>query len=260
MIEDFWEALAKAYSQLPEEEARKLLAESYYDGGVHMLQLAQAGPSRPTIPSFLKFAERYEGTPFRALYEFGGVEFALDYASDFENIGVEGSTLAACMDGDVDAIRVVCRKALQSMDNAREREKGGESQLASRGMTINPTAVKAFILATLDARERYQFHEVVPELYFLLGQIFFPGEPEAAKVNRQADKAAWAAMLGWAYYHKNGEYPSYRKLAKLMGVAPSTISRLFESFDQFERRAEAMGEGSWDPSEHPTTKDIYPLL
>jgi len=259
--DEFWDDALKRYSDLvPEDESRRRMAESYFDGGVSMLQTVELAGRRPSISSFLKFAAKYQGTPFRALADFGGVEFAISYSDDFERIGVTGQTLAACMDGDHDAIRHVCRSALESMDEAQVLQRQGATHLASRGVVINPTAVKAFVLAVLDSRERYQYSEVIPELYFLLSQVLLPGETEAEKAERNIQLRTWAELLGWAYRHKHGEYPSYRKLAKILGVAPSTISRMFENVEQFELMASKFGMFGEDPSEHPALTQIYPDL
>lgn len=257
----FWEEVAELYSDVEiDDDARQKMVETYYDGGVSLQQILELGRRRPSIPSFLRFSEKHKETPFRAIWDFGGLEFVISYSADFEKIGVTGQALATCMDGDPDAIRSVCRKTLSSMNSADELRQRGETHLASRGVVINPTAVKAFILAVLDARERYQYHEVIPELYFLLAQVLLPGETEAKKAERNSDMKAWALMLSWAYHHKHGKYPSYRKLAKLIGVAPTTISRMFESIEQFELRASQFGFKSIDPSEHPALIDIYPTL
>lgn len=243
-----------------DDEVRKMMMAAYYDGGVSDLQVRELGPEWPTIGKFLDFSERYKGIPFRAISEFGGLEFVFAYETHFENIGVTGRDLAKCMDGDTDAIRLVCRAMLESMDSAQRHRERGESHLVSRGIVINTTAVKAFILAALDARERYQESEVVPELYFLLAQVLFPGEPDADKARRSQELKHWASFLAWAYHYKHGSFPSYRKLAKLIGVAPSTISRLFVSQEDFENRATVHSIHGGDASAHPVLNEIYPHL
>jgi DNA-binding MarR family transcriptional regulator len=243
-----------------DEETRKLMTECYYDGGVSRFQTLEFGKEWPSIKKFLDFSERYAGVPFRSLSNFGGLEFVFAYEAHFEKIDVTGDTLAACMDGDVDAIRNVCRKILASLDCARELKERGEAHLVSRGVVVNSTAVKAFILAALDARERYQKSEVIPELYFLLAQVLFPGEPDAEKARKNSELKEWASLVAWGYHHKHGRYPSYRKLANLFRVAPSTISRLYESQADFEDSARRSSFGGKDASAHPALKGIYPYL
>jgi hypothetical protein len=243
-----------------DDKIRIQMLEAYYDGGVSFVQKAELGTKRPEINAFLTFASRYEGVPFRSLSSFGGLEFCFDYEKDFEKIGISGQILAQCMDAKTDAIRAICRRILEALNEARTLAKDGETHLMSRGVTINTTAVKAFILATLDAKERYQNNELIPELYFLLSQILFPGEPDADAVRASQDLKQNAALLAWAYHFKHGTYPSYRKLAQIFLVAPSTISRLFDSPDEMERLAGIYTSLSDDPASYPALKEIFPIL
>jgi len=217
------------------EEHLKAMLESYYDGGVSNQQIRELGGERPEISDFLEFSSKYEGVPFRSLWTFGGLEFVFSYEDDFKKIGISGDILAGCIDGDSEAIRFVCRAILSSLSEARTLSKEGYTQLASRGLTLNPAATKAFILASLDAKERYQVDEIVPELYFLLSQVLFPGKPEVEDLERSENLRFNSTFIAWAYQHKHKTYPSYRVLAKLFGVAPSTISRMFESRAAFKQ-------------------------
>lgn len=242
------------------EEIHKEMLESYYDGGVSERQSMELGFERPEIAKFLQFSVKYEGVPFRSLWTFGGLEFVFAYEEDFKKIGVSGDALARCVDGNSAAIRFVSRSILESFVKANTRIRSGETQLASRGLTVSPAAVKAFILATLDGKERYQVDEVVPELYFLLSQVLFPGKPEVYALEASNNLKYYSAYVAWAYKHKHKAYPSYRVISKLLKVAPSTISRLFESRAEFERLVDNNDFFGADPSSVEDLQNIYPLL
>lgn len=242
------------------EEIHKAMIGSYYDGGVSASQVMELGNSRPEIDNFLKFSSKYEGIPFRSLWTFGGIDFVFSYEEDFKKIGISGDVLAGCMDADSEAIRIVCRAILKSLAEAKTLFKEGNTQLASRGLTLNPAATKAFILASLDAKERYQVDEIVPELYFLLSQVLFPGKPEVEDLEQSKSLKSGATYIAWAYEHKHKVYPSYRTLAKLLGVAPSTISRMFDSRVEFKQAVDRQNIFDKDPSTEPELKNIYPHL
>jgi hypothetical protein len=242
------------------EEIHKAMMESYYDGGVSIRQVMEWGGNRPKIDDFLKFSSKYEGVPFRSLWTFGGLEFVYSYEEDFNKIGISSDVLASCVDADSKAIRFVCRAILSSLSEAKTLFKEGHTQLASRGVTLNPAAAKAFILASLDAKERYQENDTVPELYFLLSQILFPGKPEVEDLEKSKNLRFTSTLLSFAYLHKHGTYPSYRLLAKLLNVVPSTISRMFESREVFEKTVDNHRHFHLDPSTDETLKHIYPNL
>lgn len=242
------------------EEIRKAMMASYYDGGVSVPQRMELGNKRPEIADFLQFSSKYEGVPFRSLWTFGGLEFVFAYEEDFKKIGVSGHSLASCVDGDSDAIREVSRQILASLSDAKALADSGETQISSRGLAVNLAAAKAFVLAALDAKERYQIDEIVPELYFLLSQILFPGEPEVQTSAASKELKYHASYIAWAYNQKHQKYPSYRWLAKLLNVAPSTISRLFVSRDEFEASAKVYETFGQDPRRLANLERIYPHL
>jgi hypothetical protein len=241
------------------EETLKEMLEAYSDGGVSRTQSDAFGSQRPEIATFLNFCSKHQGVPFRALWNFGGLEFIFAYREQFREIGIEGAILAECMDGDSVAIGEVCRKILQSLENAKELSRTDKTHMVSRGLTVNLTAVKAFILATLDAKERYHVDEVIPEFHFLISWVLFPGPPDADALRTSQNLKFNATFLAWGYRHKYNIYPSYRKLAKVLGVAPSTISRLFSSRDEFEANVEMHGVMG-EPNDFPRLARIMSNL
>lgn len=237
------------------DEVRKEMFDAYSDGGISQFQQIELGTRRPSLGKFVEFAEKCEGIPFRTLWTFGGLDFVFDYEQDFKKIGIDGQTLAGCMDAEPDLIRQVCLKVLKSLNEAQERAKSGQTQMVSRGISISLTAVKGFVCAVLDAQERYFRYEPIPEFQFLLSYILFPGEPEVDAARSSNDLKMYAGLIAGAYRHKHGKLPSYRKLAELFNVAPSTISRLFENEAEYDRCATIVLIS--DPSSHPALRGIY---
>jgi hypothetical protein len=242
------------------EEIRAEMMEAYFDGGVSRHQLAELGEERPDIARFLSFSSEFEGVPFRALWTFGGLEYVSNYVKEFEKIAIDGAILASCMDGNSDAIRTVCRQVLVSIDEASRLRETGETQLVSRGRAVSLTAVKAFILAVFDAKERYQVDEIIPELYYLMSLILFPGQPEAMAANASNELQGRSAYFAWAYRHKHKKLPSYRRIAKQFNVAPSTISRLFKNHDEFDALVGLYESIAGDQVDLAKLEKIFPNL
>jgi hypothetical protein len=232
-----------------DEAVRKNMIETYLDGGVSVPQQLELGETRPEIGKFLEFVQKYEGVPFRAIWSFGGSDFCFNYHAEFEKFDISGQALAGCMDADTEIIRKTCRKILAAIQESREQSESGNTHLVSRGIGISSTAVRAFILATLDAKERYGNNEIIPELYFLLSQALFPGEPEVEATRLSTELKIRCGVLACAYRFKHGKYPSYRKLANVLDVAPSTISRMFEKREELEAIAETFSSLVDDPGD-----------
>ncbi len=192
----------------------------------------------PGALSFLKWAKERTGFQYRALINHGGLEFVDSTYKIFENFNVSGEELASCMDGNIPIIQGVCRKLIFQIGNAKELSKQGESHLIGRKLEPSRAAIHEFILATLDAMERYDQYQPVPELHYLLGLILSPGVSQFEKSRISQDFGFLCEMVAASEYHRMKAVPSYRELARRFGVAPSTISRMFENRMDFEKRVQ----------------------
>ena len=188
----------------------------------------------PEIDEFLKWSEENEGYRFRTLSLGGGLEFVFSAQSAFEAIGVGGGDLASSVDGNPRAIRRVCRLVLRHLHEMGVRADQGETQQVSRNLKISPALVRGYILASLDGMERYDRYQPIPELHYLLKLMLLPGIPAFEK-NRIASNRKFKTLFRAAeIYHRTGSVPGMRECAKLFNIAASTISRMFDSHEDYE--------------------------
>jgi hypothetical protein len=224
------------------DEDRAKMAETYWDGGVSSIQTAELGTTRPTIRNFLAFCEKYNDVPFRSLSSFGGLEFVFSYFEEFESYGISGDLLAHCVDGDPESIRTVSRRVLEVLADAEDDGRKGKRHLVSRKESLSPTSIRAFILAALDAQERYGQFEPIAEFLFLLSIILMPGIPEAEDRRRSAELKSYCGFIADAYYCKFSKLPSFRWIAKKLDVSPSTVSRLFNGPEELAQDVQRMSK------------------
>lgn len=198
---------------------------------------------RESTSAFLRWAKEHEGYQYRALVDFGGLEFVEATEEVFEEFGISGDALASCMDGNHNAIRHVCRKILVHLSTAEASSKAGETHLIGRKLEPSRAAIHMFILAAFDGMERYDTYHPIPELNYLLKTIISPNTPALEQARQARDKKYLVMHFASEILKETGEVPSMRRMAKLLSLSVSSISRMFEGPEQYQFEVQRWGRG-----------------
>lgn len=185
-----------------------------------------------SIKSYLELREDYPGLhiPIRRL---GGFDSIRPLADRLKAFGVQELTVAGVMDADHDCIEEVALILLRELDRERDLAGAGLSQLQSRGMTPATSTCFAFVCICFESMEWADNPQNISALHFLLQQLLLPGKPDL-KVELDRDHFRWTVVLNAALIcFERGKPPSFREMAKRLGRAPTTISRLFDNPDAF---------------------------
>ncbi len=186
------------------------------------------------IPAFLEMSEKLKGYQYRTLAEFGGLEFVEATEEIFSAFGISGNELAGCMDGNLHCIRSVCIQILQHLEKANELEKMGETHLIGRNLEPSRAAIRMFILATFDGMERYDCYQPIPELHYLMRLVLSNGIPALEKARRARELKYRILFTGAEIFMETKAVPSMRTVAKKIGRNTSTVSRIFDSVEDYE--------------------------
>jgi|TARA_B100000446_G_scaffold131205_1_gene123206 hypothetical protein len=213
-----------------------------YDEELEQAYFKRFRMDEPEIEEFLNWSEKAEGFKYRVFAQSGGLEFVFSVQDEFERIGVKGEALVSCVDGNPHAIRLVCRKILRHFAEVGVRADKGETALVARKVQISTAIVRQFVLASMDGMERYDWYQPVPELHYLLKLMFMPGIPLTERRRRAEDTRYFSLFVAAAHFHKTGIAPSIREVAARLGVAPSTLSRMFDGPEDFTKQATLMHE------------------
>jgi hypothetical protein len=191
-----------------------------------------------SIQAYLKLREDFPGVHI-PIYRLGGFESIFPLEERLKPFGIGGQTLASVMDASPKAIERVCLVLLEELDKERMLLQKGQSHLQSRGAAPTASLCLSFVCICYEAMEWNDAPQNISALHFLQQQPLLPGVPVLkADMERRQFKASveFTAAIHWM---ATGKLPSYRVLAKILNVAPSSISRLFSDSDEYRRMADA---------------------
>jgi hypothetical protein len=212
---------------------RKSLSEDY---SVYQ-SLVDAYEKEPTITNYVRL--------YRATRASVVLQKFMDFdprviAKELQQFGIEPLLVSGALRGNEFDIKELSVRLMERLSERDILQKEGRTQVQSRGMAISDGLVDFLIVAMLQAA----LEEEHPALSHLITERLCGQKPnyynEHLRQINQREAVALAAKL------LPGE-TSIRKVAKLMKVEPSTVSRWFpagdfkEQVEQFRRSADAVG-------------------
>jgi hypothetical protein len=178
-----------------------------------------------SIKTYLKLREDF---PDRKISPSRVSHFNLLFILDeqLKEFGIDGSMLAGILDGSIEAIDTVCLNLLRLLDKERQGITDGETHLQSRGLAPSGSTYGVIVCMCLEALEERGDRPTIPSLNFLIQQLLLPGKPSHIKT-LEAKNLRYNTLFAAAHFLEKGKTPSLRSIARILGVAPSTISRMF---------------------------------
>jgi hypothetical protein len=200
--------------------------------------LLDAYDNEPTMINYVRLKRAY------------GVSAVVQKFMDFDphtitkelrHFGIEPSLVSGALDGNEFDIEELSVRLMERLIERESFEKEGRTQVQSRGMAISDSLVDFLIAAMLQAA----LEEEHPALCHLITERLCGQKPDTYNEHlRQINQREAVALA--AVKLLPGE-TSIRKVAKLMKVEPSTVSRWFpagdfkEQVEQFRRSVDAFG-------------------
>jgi hypothetical protein len=207
---------------------------------------------------FQKLAEAYERAPtlvdyvrIRRTFGVSGIDPGIFTAFDpfivvkeeFQKFGINAALVSGALDGDGREIDELALQLIERLVEREKIEKGGATHVQGRRIAINDSLVNFLIVAMVEAAGT-QDSVLPPSLTVLIRDRLCGAPPdiekEFSRKQRRRDAVALAAL----------KFPpgkvSIRKVARLMGVEPSTISRWFpdgtfqQHVDEFRTSIDAL--------------------
>lgn len=190
----------------------------------------------PTIANYLKLRSLHPGIQIEIATN-GGIEFAFYCQDLIEGLGITIQEFLGLLDGSHEIISKVCLHLLEDMLRAGESAKSGETHLARRGRRIPEHAIDFLICVMLDTESWNDTLRLNRDLAFLIKCRLQAGSNHFEQALEVRTNKSNAAMLG-GQLKAVGIEPSFRKVARLMEVQPSTVKRWFESEAEFKKACE----------------------
>ena len=158
----------------------------------------------------------------------GGIDQLFYLEPELKKFGIDPDLVASAMDANPDAISELSLQLMEKIIEARSLAQDGRTHLVRRGLAIPDKLVNWLIGCMLDGLSWNDELYIPRDLIVLIRERLSGSNPEYEQASH-AHQRRWSAILIGAQLHAQGIEPSFRMLAKALGVAPSTVKRWFPS-------------------------------
>jgi hypothetical protein len=186
---------------------------------------------KPTIEEYVRLRKTYPGFS-QGIETTGGLEFVFAQQKQLRAAGLDPEVVAAALDDDERAQGQLSFQLLEKLLERKGLEKSGHSHVVSRKKGISDSLVNYLIgnmLDALDAAGGFVVSDLIVLIKYQLGVIESEFEIKL-RAHERRKAAVWIA----AQMVANGEVPSYRSVARELGVEPSTVMRWFAGKDMIK--------------------------
>lgn len=187
-----------------------------------------------SVKAYFLLREKYPTyhIPMKRVADF---DLIFRWETEFEHFGVDSRDIAGTLDGNPECIDRVCVCLLKAMETGHLLEAQGESHLASRSLSPKDSAVLAYAIACFETFDLHDCYQPISSLNFLLQQLVLRGTPQIVTEGRSINRKFDVLSVASTCLERDGDVPSMRTVAGLMGVTPSTISRMFKDHDDYQK-------------------------
>jgi hypothetical protein len=201
--------------------------------------LAEEYEREPSIENYVRFKRT-----FGAIIGVGIAVDPISIEPELRQFGIDPSLVSQALDGDEYEIDELALKLMERLIERKKLEERGTTHVQSRQIAISDSLVNYLIVASLEALEENEA-SIPSSLVRLIRDRLCGAHPdrytEFIRLQRRRDAVAMAAIK-----FPTGKV-SIRRIAALMDVEPSTISRWFpdgdfqEHVDRFRVSIDAFG-------------------
>ena len=187
---------------------------------------SKAYKSEPSIQNYLKLRRENPEAEVE-VSNLGGFDSVLAMQSEFELHGFSVETMMGILDADQAVISEVSLRLLEELVRHEELSQIGETQLVRREKAIPLKFVDWIIALALEALSWTDSMLMNRDLIVLINARLVGAEPTYQQQVRAHEASRSAVWIG-AQLLAQGTKPSIRRIAAILNVSPSTVSRWFE--------------------------------
>ena len=197
------------------------------DGGYN--EPSMAYKKAPSIEHYVKLRRADPGTEIE-IAVIGGMDQLFFMEEELRKYGFDPQMIASVLDADPEAISEVSLQIMEKMIEAKNLAKAGQTHLTRRGLAIPAKLVNWLIACMLDALSWNDDLYIPRDLIVLIRERLGGSNPEYEQAS-EAHQKRWAAIIAGVQLKARGINPSFRLLAKILKVSPSTVMRWFPDGD-----------------------------
>jgi hypothetical protein len=179
----------------------------------------------PSIKVYLKLRRENPDVEIEVSI-IGGMEQLFFLEPELKKFGFDPLLVASVMDANPKAISELSLQLLEKMVEAKELSKNGKTHLARRGLAVPDKLSNCLIACMLDAMSWNGDLYFPRELIVLIRERLGSSNPEYEQASHAHEMRGAAISIG-GQLQARGIKPSFRMLAGILKVAPSTVKRWF---------------------------------
>jgi hypothetical protein len=197
------------------------------DGGYNAL--SKAYKNSPLIELYVKLRRENPDAEIEVSI-IGGMEQLFFLEPELRKHGFDPLVVASVMDADPQAISELSLQLMEKMLEAKNLGRSGKTHLSRRGLVVPDKLVNWLISCMLDALSWNNDLCIPRDLIVLIRERLGGSNPEYEQASH-AHEMRWAAITIGGQLQARGKKPSFRMLARILNVAPSTVKRWFPKGD-----------------------------
>ena len=179
----------------------------------------------PTLATYLRLRRQHPDYTIKT-YHTSGYEFLFSYHAELVELGIDPNVVEAAILGDRNGQSELALTLMQALRDRQVLAAEGETHLIRRKRAISDGLVNYLIALCLEAYYNREPEGISPDLIFLIKHQLGPIDCEYEVDRRRSEQRSKAVEVAFEL-HARGITPSYRNIAKEMGVQASTVKRWF---------------------------------
>ncbi|MEM6537388.1 MAG: hypothetical protein AAF668_06620 [Pseudomonadota bacterium] len=203
------------------------------DGGFNAA--SKAYKSEPTLQNYVHLRRSNPMAEIEVAV-LGGFDSVRAMQPELEAYGIPVEQMMAVLDADQAAVSAESLRLLEELIRHQELAKIGETQVVRREQTIPLKLVDWIIAVALEALSWTNSMEMNRDLIVLINARLAGTEPSYRQLLKAREARILAIWTG-AQLLAAGQKSSIRKVAIILGVSPSAVSRWFAT-GEFDRESE----------------------
>ncbi len=164
----------------------------------------------------------------------GGFEQLFYMQHVVDRYGIDIQLVAGVMDADPSAISEMSLILMDKIIEAKALAKKGETHLVRRGLAIPDKLIDWIICCSLDAFSWHDELHIPRDLIVLIRERLGGSNPEYEQASKAHEMKGNAAFVA-GQLKAQGDNPTFKMLAEVFGVSPSTVKRWFGP-GEFEKK------------------------
>lgn len=197
-----------------------------------LFQLQERFDEDPSIVNYValrRFAPGYDTEVFL----FAGLDPFGALGQELEKAALDRVLVCGALGGNDRDIDELCLQLMERLIERKQLEVMGATHLQSRGRCVSDALVNCLIVSMVEVLQQDGM-DPKPSLVLLVREQLNGANAEILKSATKSDGKRRAVFLGMQL-RRRGEQPTIRKIAEIMGVQPSTVSRWFTDGDYLEQ-------------------------